>query len=159
MNTFDFLLVFLTIEDSVLLTQRTATAALLGTTCSFIGRKKKKHANSLIWDLLKNEKYEGGRERLNVKQCFDYCENKQWWLILKCVELIQQISLSHVLFSEKMESFNSHTMHAGKSANMMIMFGFFFKVLIELFTAFSSNSLFQATRLHYKRLKLENKQS
>lgn len=104
MNTFDFLLVFLTIEDSVLLTQRTATAALLGTTCSFIGRKKKKHANSLIWDLLKNVKYEGGRERLNVKQCFDYCENKQWWLILKCVELIQQISLSHVLFNEKMVS-------------------------------------------------------
>lgn len=143
MNTFDFLLVFLTIEDSVLLTQRTATAALLGTTCSFIGRKKKKHANSLIWDLLKNEKYEGGRERLNVKQCFDYCENKQWWLILKCVELIQQISLSHVLFSEKMESFNSHTMHAGKSANMMIMFGVFFRCWLNRLLHFHPTRYFK----------------
>lgn len=143
MNTFDFLLVFLTIEDSVLLTQRTATAALLGTTCSFIDRKKKKHANSLIWDLLKNEKYEGGRERLNVKQCFDYCENKQWWLILKCVELIQQISLSHVLFNEKMESFNSHTMHAGKSANMMIMFGVFFRCWLNRLLHFHPTRYFK----------------
>lgn len=104
MNTFDFLLVFLTIEDSVLLTQRTATAALLGTTCSFIGRKKKNMQTRSYETYWKMWSMRGGRERLNVKQCFDYCENKQWWLILKCVELIQQISLSHVLFSEKMVS-------------------------------------------------------
>lgn len=143
MNTFDFLLVFLTIEDSVLLTQRTATAALLGTTCSFIGRKKKNMQTRSYETYWKMWSMRGGRERLNVKQCFDYCENKQWWLILKCVELIQQISLSHVLFNEKMESFNSHTMHAGKSANMMIMFGVFFRCWLNRLLHFHPTRYFK----------------